>query len=305
MTKSSINNSTISNISQNDKEENSDLSLNSSFDLNRKLILAKQNADTFSLFEDGSWEDAKIVTNNLIMKDDILKTVNTIYDGSRVSMINAKEQLKNPRQVVEETKAGLLSGIEKAGVKYLDLTFREKRVHRVLLDLVNGAIREKSFVEDSRKYGIDLINDVVKDPVFQRETKRSSLILVKHDDVKKASVDLLKELVHHPTSKSYVTSLMKDVMTTTQAKEVAIKQLGKSVMLGVQKPETNKHLGKLFNTVASKSEFQEEAKFSLIYKNLYDSMKNLNQDQNLETSDNSLREESIFSLFRLNINMEA
>lgn len=270
MTKSSINKNTISAAQNAEKDQSPLIQSIAAVNSNTKLNWVKKNTDAFSLFEDGYFEDAKITTNSLIRKDEILNTVNSIYDGSRVSMGNAKQQLRNPRQVVEDTKAGLLSGVEKAGVKYLDLTFREKRVHRVLLDLINGAIKEKSFVQDSRTYGIQLINYVVKDPAFQRETKKSSLALVKHDDVKKASVDLLKELVNHPTSKSCVTSMMKDAILTTPAKEVAIKLLASSVMLAVQKKETNKHLGNLFNTIAAQSEFQEEAKSSLIYQNLYD-----------------------------------
>ena len=299
-----MNKNTISPALDSDRDESVETPSPSVLNCNRKLNWIKKNADTFSLFEDGYFEETITTSNSLIRKDEILKTVTSIYDGSKVSMNNVKQQLKNPKQVVDETKAGLLSGVEKAGVKYLDLTFREKRVHRVLLDLINGAIKEKSFVQDSRKYGIELINDVVKDPVFQRETKKSSLLIVRHDDVKRASVDLLKELVHHPTSKSCVTSMMKDTMLTTPAKEVAIKQLGNAVMLAVQKKETNKHLGKLFNTIAAQSEFQEEAKASLLYQNLYDWVKNLNQPKVQELTDDSLWEESIFSLFRLKINME-
>lgn len=44
---------------------------------------------------------------------------------------------------------------------------------------------------------------------------------------------------------------MSDTMSNTYAKEVLIKSLVECVIKAVQKPETNKNLGKLFDSVAS------------------------------------------------------
>lgn len=62
---------------------------------------------------------------------------------------------------------------------------------------------------------------------------------------------------------------MSDTMANTKAKEVLIDSLVESVIKAVQKPETDKNLGKLFNNVASIDIVKDEAKNSLLYQNLY------------------------------------
>lgn len=62
---------------------------------------------------------------------------------------------------------------------------------------------------------------------------------------------------------------MSDTMSNTKAKEVLIDTLVESVIKAVQKPETDKNLGKLFNNVASIDIVKDEAKNSLLYQNLY------------------------------------
>mmetsp|Transcript_25601 Transcript_25601/g.29411 ORF Transcript_25601/g.29411 Transcript_25601/m.29411 type:complete len:280 (+) Transcript_25601:40-879(+) len=186
----------------------------------KDLYTLVQSANMFSMFEDGNSETSKKIHLNKNIED-YMSTLNGIYESSKVTFINTRGRLANPKEeVITETKIGVLSGVEKAGLKYLDLTFREPKVHRAILDVLNSAIKEKSFVDESKRFGIDLINDVCKDSVFQLEIKKSSLKIVKHDDIKHASVDLLKEVVHHPTTKFFVTKMMKDVMQYTEAREV-------------------------------------------------------------------------------------
>jgi hypothetical protein len=62
---------------------------------------------------------------------------------------------------------------------------------------------------------------------------------------------------------------MSDTMANTKAKEVLIDTLVESVIKAVQKPETDKNLGKLFDNVASIDIVKDEAKNSLLYQNLY------------------------------------
>jgi hypothetical protein len=62
---------------------------------------------------------------------------------------------------------------------------------------------------------------------------------------------------------------MSDTMSNTKAKEVLIDTLVESVIKAVQKPETDKNLGKLFDNVASIDIVKDEAKNSLLYQNLY------------------------------------
>lgn len=62
---------------------------------------------------------------------------------------------------------------------------------------------------------------------------------------------------------------MSDTMANTKAKEVLIDSLVESVIKAVQKPETDKNLGKLFDNVASIDIVKDEAKNSLLYQNLY------------------------------------
>lgn len=53
---------------------------------------------------------------------------------------------------------------------------------------------------------------------------------------------------------------MSDTMSNTHAKEVLIESLVESVIRAVQKPETNKNLGKLFESVASINTEKDETK---------------------------------------------
>lgn len=104
--------------------------------------------------------------------------------------LNDLKQFKD--EVLEDVQAGAIGGVEKAGLKYLDLTFREPEVHRAILDVLQASLKEKSFIEESRQFGIDMMNEVVKDSEFQKDLKASTLTIVKSDDVKQASTDLLK-----------------------------------------------------------------------------------------------------------------
>lgn len=104
--------------------------------------------------------------------------------------LNDLKQFKE--EVLEDIQTGAIGGVEKAGLKYLDLTFREPDVHRAILDVLQASLKEKSFIEESRQFGIDIMNEVVKDSDFQKDLKASTLTIVKSDDVKQASTDLLK-----------------------------------------------------------------------------------------------------------------
>lgn len=188
-------------------------------------------------------------------------------------------------EFVEDVVAGFLGGIEKAGQKYLDLTFREKEVHRASIDLLNYAIKEESFVKKSRTYGIELINDVVKDPEFQRDCKIMSLTVVRHDDVKKASVELLKDCVNHTTTQTFVKNLMKQVMTKTKTNDILISSLCDAVIHCVHLPETIKHLGNLFNKVAANEVVLSEAKSSLLYGNIMNRMPFMGKASNAKSDE--------------------
>jgi hypothetical protein len=61
--------------------------------------------------------------------------------------------------------------LEKAGLKYIDLTFREKIVHDALLYNVKTAIKSKESIPDSREYGKSLINESFRDSTVKSELK--------------------------------------------------------------------------------------------------------------------------------------
>lgn len=231
--------------------------------------------------------DKKAQFNNIIHDFD-----STSVDVIEVTM-NDLKQFKD--EMVDDFQTGVLGGTEKAGLKYLDLTFREPIVHRAILDVLESSLKEDSFVRESREYGIDLINDVVKDSEFQNELKKTTLSIVKDDDVKQASVDLLKHCVNHNTIQFFVKKLNTEVMTQTYAKDALIQTLTEGVIRAVQKPETTKHLGNLFNTVAAIDVVKNEATNSIVYKNLYECFSFQKSTKSKEEGFNSLIEEKIDS----------
>jgi hypothetical protein len=210
------------------------------------------------------------VTKLDLITDKVQALTFSEYETSTVDAldvtINDIRGFKN--EIVEDVVAGFLGGFEKAGQKYLDLTFREKNVHKASIDLLNYAIKEESFVKKSRTYGIELINDVVMDQQFQKASKVLSLAVVRHDDVKKASVDLLIHCVNHNTTQTFVKTLMKQVMIQSNTHEVLKSSLCDAVLQAVYMPETNGHLGTLFHTVAAMEVVQTEMKNSLLYENV-------------------------------------
>lgn len=194
--------------------------------------------------------------------DDFGSTSEDIFEVT----INDLKEFKD--DLVEDFVSGVLGGVEKAALKYIDSTFREDDVHRALINVINDSVRHKEFIQESRKYGIDLMNDVIKDATFLKNTKKLSLDVVKHDLVKKASIELLKKCLNHRTIQHFGKVLMRDSIAKTDAMDVLISVLGESVMKAVYKPETNGHLGKLFTRTLSIQEVQKEAINSLLYANL-------------------------------------
>lgn len=193
------------------------------------------------------------------------------FDSTTVDImkVTADDLREFKNEVVNDVVSGALEGAEKAGLRYLDLTFREEKVHRALIDVLNEAIREDSFIKKSRDFGIDLVNESIQAPQFQKNIKQHSIAVFTCDDVKLASVDLLKCCINHNTIQSFVKVLMRDAMTKTDAHDALISTLVDSVIQAVQKPETTLHLGKLFNTIAAIDVVGEEAKKSILYKNMY------------------------------------
>lgn len=145
----------------------------------------------------------------------------TLSESPKVEFNRSFEELRAlRREFTKDITSSSISGAEKAGQKYLDLIFRDQRVHRGSLYLINNAIREKSFIKDSRDFGILLINEVIKDETFRKEIKDISLQIIRTEEIKQTSIDIIKHVVTHPTTRSYVIKLMVDVLTNTQAKDV-------------------------------------------------------------------------------------
>ncbi|CAI2368606.1 unnamed protein product [Moneuplotes crassus] len=171
-------------------------------------------------------------------------------------------------EVISDATEGFLGGLEKAGLKYLDSTFREQDVHRSLISLINDLFKARPTIEESREYGISLMNGVVKDKKFIQNTKKLSLDVVKHESVKQASISLMKHCVNHTTAQHYAKVLLTDAVIKTQALDVMISSITDAVIKAVQKPETNSHLGLMMIKIIKNEEVANEAKDSLIYSNL-------------------------------------
>jgi hypothetical protein len=121
-------------------------------------------------------------------------SVESNIDATHVDFVEVTIQdLKEfTQEVSQEIVDGALSGVEKASLKFLDLTFREPDVHRAILDVLKASLNEKEFIKESRTFGIDLINEAIKDENFKMCLKQSSLKIVRDEIVKNASIDLIK-----------------------------------------------------------------------------------------------------------------
>ena len=200
-----------------------------------------------------------------------LQSVQASSESADIELTSNYTELRALRkQVCNDLKTSAVSGAEQAGQKYLDLIFRDKRVHRASLDMINKAIRDPTFLSESRDYGIKLINEVVKDRKFQQEIKKSSIEIINHDDIKKTSIDIIQHVVTHPTTRSNVINLMIEVLTQTDAKDVMIDALAESTLSAVQEDETTGVIGTLFNKTIANKQVQEEAMSAIVHRNLYD-----------------------------------
>lgn len=173
------------------------------------------------------------------------------------------------QEISQEIVDGALGGVEKASLKFLDLTFREPDVHRAILDVLKASLNEKEFIKESRNFGIDLINEAIKDKNFKLCIKQSSLKIVRDEIVKNASIDLIKFWVSHNTIQTYVKALVTDAIINTDAKTALIDSLVEGVIKAVKMPQTNGHIGKLFTRAVEYDIVKNEAKDHLIYNNIY------------------------------------
>lgn len=240
-----------------------------------KMVLPNSSSNT-QFGEDGfSRKGVKVMNVKSIMnldQDQFLGTNSQIALEPDLMDITLSD-IKEFQQVkMREAQEGAYSGLEKAGLKYLDYTFREPAVHRAILDTLQGSLTDDSFVQESRDYGINIMNEAVQDKDFQHNLN-NTIHAVKNDEaIKNASIGLIGNVVTHNTTRCFVTKLMTEVFTETEAKDVLIHTLTDAVVRAVQKPETNIHLGALFNSALGNQAVLEEAKSSLLYRNLYNSL---------------------------------
>lgn len=215
-----------------------------------------------------SMENTSDLANTMNMS--AFKIANSFDDSAVIELSPNYAELRALRkQVSQDIQTSAISGVEQAGQKYLDLIFRDNRVHRASLDLINKAIRQETFLKESRDYGIDLINEVIKDPNFQKVIKRTSIDIVQHDDIKSRSIDIIQHIVTHPTTHSNVTRLMNQVFTETYAKDALIDVLTESTIEAVTDAETITNMGELFNKIGADKGVQQAATKSLVHTNLF------------------------------------
>lgn len=51
--------------------------------------------------------------------------------------------------------------VKKHGLSYLERMFKSKQVHEALLKLIKGGVKDERFVQDSKKFGIHWISDII------------------------------------------------------------------------------------------------------------------------------------------------
>ena len=89
----------------------------------------------------------------------------------------------------------MLKGLEKAGLKSLDVAFRQKQVHDSSLKMIKTAIKHPESIPDSREYGKTITANAFRDSLVREDLKRLSLQVVKHDQTKSASGQFIKTVL--------------------------------------------------------------------------------------------------------------
>lgn len=106
------------------------------------------------------------------------------------------------RALAEEIVAQNTKEVKKQGLQYLERMFKNKQVHDALIKLLKGAIKEESFVNDSKRFGIDWISKTITAPKTKQALKGlMAETFTKDTRVQKEAVEVCKYFVTHPESR--------------------------------------------------------------------------------------------------------
>lgn len=85
--------------------------------------------------------------------------------------------------------------LEKAGLRFLDLVFRERTLHDGIMHNIKTAIKSKESIPDSKEFSKNLIKDSFQTSEVKQELKKLSLRIVKSAECKDVSGSLVKEVI--------------------------------------------------------------------------------------------------------------
>lgn len=161
-----------------------------------------------------------------------------------------------------------LKGLEKAGLRFLDLTFREKEVHDGLLVNIKGAIKHPESIPDSRDFGKSLINKSFQTQEVKEVLKQSSIKIVKTDAVKKAGGNLVLDVVQSSEMKKSAGELINYTTTRPQITSQMEKMVGEGAVYMAQHPRFMPILCNLMARALYKEEVFAELINSMVTKNV-------------------------------------
>lgn len=124
--------------------------------------------------------------------------------------MNFKKWVKSRvRALAEEIVAHNTRDVKKQGLQYLERMFKNKQVHDALIKLLKGAIKEESFVKESKRFGIDWISKTITAPKTKQALKGlMAETFTKDTRVQKQAVEVCKYFVAQPETKRLTRELM-------------------------------------------------------------------------------------------------
>ena len=125
---------------------------------------------------------------------------------------------------------------------------------------IKGAIKHKTSVPDSRKFGIDVINESFHDTEVKSALKSFCVIVVKQDEVKSVAGELVKEIIADKGFQSDAGTLAGNGFTSKPIIAHMENLCGLGSIDMATRPEFTQHL----NDLMARSMFKEEIYSELI-----------------------------------------
>ena len=99
--------------------------------------------------------------------------------------------------------------IREGGVDLLDRIFKHKNSKQSTVELLNCLLENPEVMKETKKYGVGLFNDLLKEDELKKEVKHLFLDILKSDEIKTEGVSLLQFILDKEESKDIMSQYFK------------------------------------------------------------------------------------------------